>query len=130
MSVFIIQSTVSGVPRHRRVISSLSPGSSVLVDGYFEGSLTDVALLHVSDFYVDEAKQIETWHTLVHVCQKWREVVLGSPHRPNLCLWAPAPQNVCEGDAGHLATLAHRRMGHGYETGRVDNIRVGTKIGK
>ena len=42
--------------------------------------LPDVALLIVFDFYVD----IEEWHTLVHVCRKWRNAVFGSPRRLNL----------------------------------------------
>jgi hypothetical protein len=29
---------------------------------------------------------IQAWHTLVHVCRKWRTVVLGSPRRLDLRL--------------------------------------------
>ena len=47
--------------------------------------LTEVALLKIFEFYVD-GEQIEAWHTLVHVCQKWRSVVFGSPVRLNLRL--------------------------------------------
>ncbi len=32
------------------------------------------------------ATSIEAWHTLVHVCRKWRDVVFRSPHRLNLRL--------------------------------------------
>ncbi len=47
--------------------------------------LPDVALLRIFDFYIDE-ERIEEWHTLVHVCRIWRNVVLGSPRRLNLRL--------------------------------------------
>ena len=46
--------------------------------------LPDVALLEIFDFYAKEAGQIQKWHRLVHVCQKWRNIVFGSPRR--LCL--------------------------------------------
>ena len=45
----------------------------------------DVALLAIFDFYVDEARI--AWHTLVHVCRKWRDIVFGSPRRLNLRLY-------------------------------------------
>ena len=40
-------------------------------------------------FYVDEAFEVtefseDAWHTLVHVCQRWRFVVLASPRRLDL----------------------------------------------
>ncbi len=47
--------------------------------------LPDSALLEIFDFYLDGAR-IEAWITLVHVCQKWRSVVFGSPSRLNLRL--------------------------------------------
>jgi hypothetical protein len=55
--------------------------------------LPDVALLKIFDSYVDEA-QIEAWHTLVHVYQKWRNVVFGSPRRLNLQLYCKASTPV------------------------------------
>jgi hypothetical protein len=54
--------------------------------------LPDEALLTIFDFYVDE-EEINAWHTLVHVCQKWRNVVFGSPRRLNLrILYKPGTQ--------------------------------------
>ena len=47
--------------------------------------LPDVALLEIFDHYVYKGL-IEGWHTLVHVCRKWRDVVFGSPRRLNLRL--------------------------------------------
>ena len=49
----------------------------------------DVALLGIFDFYMDE-NQIEGWHTLVHVCRKWRIVVFWSPRRLDLRLLCTA----------------------------------------
>jgi hypothetical protein len=31
--------------------------------------------------------EIQAWHTLVHVCRKWRTIVLGSPRRLDLRLF-------------------------------------------
>ena len=49
--------------------------------------LPDVALLRIFEVYIllDEY-QIQAWHTLVHVCRQWRNVVFGSPRRLNLRL--------------------------------------------
>ena len=60
--------------------------------------LPDVALLKIFDIYGHDAydfdkrydEQIEAWHTLVHVCRKWRTVVFGSPLRLNLRLHCTA----------------------------------------
>ena len=54
--------------------------------------LPDDVLLRIFDFYVDMGrlyvkKEIEEWQTLVHVCRRWRGLVLGSPRRLNLRLW-------------------------------------------
>jgi hypothetical protein len=57
--------------------------------------LPDVALLKIFDFYVDE-KWIEAWHTLVHVCRKWRNIVFGSPRRLDLRLYCTARTPVRE----------------------------------
>jgi F-box-like len=49
--------------------------------------LPDDALLEIFDLYVnDEGALITQWHTLVHVCRRWREIVFASPHRLNLRL--------------------------------------------
>ena len=45
-------------------------------------TLPDDALLYVFDFYL--SFQTEAWHTLVHVCRRWRNLVFGSPRRLNL----------------------------------------------
>ena len=43
-------------------------------------------LLDVFDFYVKEEYLREAWHALVHVCQRWRNLVFVSPRRLNLRL--------------------------------------------
>lgn len=46
--------------------------------------LSDDELLHIFDHFVAEAQRIEVWYTLVHVCQRWRNIVFGSSRRLNL----------------------------------------------
>ena len=59
--------------------------------------LPDVALLEIFDFYVDGyGAETEGWHTLVHVCRKWRNVVFGSPRRLKLRLACTASTPVRE----------------------------------
>ena len=52
--------------------------------------LPDGVLLEIFNVYVDQGQftkqDIEVWQTLVHVCQRWRTVVFGSPRRLNLQL--------------------------------------------
>ena len=54
--------------------------------------LPDDVLLEIFDFYVviyqwyGGKKEIEAWQLLVHVCQRWRNIVFGSPRRLNLRL--------------------------------------------
>ena len=59
--------------------------------------LPDVALLEIFDCYVNQPReeddynqhwvQRRAWHILVHVCRKWRTIVLGSPRRLDLRLF-------------------------------------------
>jgi hypothetical protein len=48
--------------------------------------LPDEVLLKIFAFFVDETRWKDGWHLLVHVCRKWRNIVLGSPHQLNLQL--------------------------------------------
>ncbi|KAI0289335.1 hypothetical protein BC826DRAFT_612084 [Russula brevipes] len=43
--------------------------------------LPDDVLLDIFDFYVDEGLRVQAWHTLVHVCRRWRNLVFASPRR-------------------------------------------------
>ena len=55
--------------------------------------LPDDALLEIFNFYMKERlhrgtkTEVEKWHSLVHVCRRWRRVVFGSPHCLNLQLY-------------------------------------------
>ena len=50
--------------------------------------LPDNVLLEIFDFYRsnhdDASRTVWKWHLLVHVCQRWRQVVFASPHRLNI----------------------------------------------
>jgi hypothetical protein len=62
-------------------------GQAITID-----MLPDEVLLEIFDFCVDKdiisskTKSVDTWQLLVHVCQRWRSVVFGSPRRLNLRL--------------------------------------------
>jgi hypothetical protein len=56
--------------------------------------LPDVPLLEIFDCYLHESGGIEAWHTLVHVCRKWRSLVFESTHRLNLRLICSARRPV------------------------------------
>ena len=47
--------------------------------------LPDDVLLEIFNFCMDQYR-LDAWHTLVHVCQRWRHVVFGSPRRLDLQL--------------------------------------------
>ena len=55
--------------------------------------LPDDVLLEIFDFYMKihspewEKTDVEAWQSLVHVCRRWRTLVLGSPRRLNLKLF-------------------------------------------
>ena len=86
--------------------------------------LPDVALLEIFHFYVDDAharSDLKAWHTLVHMCRKWRNVVFGSPRRLNLRLRCTARTPVRETiDAWPLLPIDV--WGNDHETWGVDNI--------
>jgi F-box-like len=51
------------------------------------GALPDDILLEIFDFYlVHNFIAKDAWHTLVHVCKRWRSIVFASPHRLQLQL--------------------------------------------
>jgi hypothetical protein len=54
------------------------------------GALPDDVLLEIFDFYPDQDRiwsiRDDWWHTLVHVCRRWRNVVFASPRRLRLQL--------------------------------------------
>ena len=48
--------------------------------------LPDDALLEIFVFYVHGNRSTSAWHTLIHVCPRWRNIVFGSPYRLKLQL--------------------------------------------
>jgi F-box-like len=96
-------------------------------------TLPDEALLEIFDLFVDEdaleKKDIEAWQSLVHVCQRWRSIIFGSPRRLNLRLacspgtpvrdkldiWPPLPLVIrgsmwpTDPDGDNLITIFERR---------------------
>ena len=81
-----------GPPKENDVRASFLQQPATNVDWYNVAQVTidmlsDVALLEIFHFYVKERGiWIENWHTLVHVCRKWRNIVFESPRRLNLRL--------------------------------------------
>ena len=77
-------------------------------------TLPDVALLKIFDFNdFEDEEQIEAWHTLVHVCRKWRNIVFGSPRRLNLRLHCKARTPVRKTlDVWPLLPIVVRSDGH------------------
>ena len=49
-------------------------------------TLPGYVLLEIFSFFVAAAYHEDEWHTLVHVCQKWRSVAFASPRRLDLRL--------------------------------------------
>src|SRR5258708_7197746 len=51
--------------------------------------LPDHVLLEIFEFFRETSQRSSSlpawkWHLLVHVCQRWRQIVFASPHRLNL----------------------------------------------
>ena len=65
--------------------------------------LTDNVLLEIFDFFRNNhdhaSRTVWRWHLLVHVCQRWRQIVFASPHRLNLQILCthrtPVRKNLC-----------------------------------
>ena len=57
------------------------------VDQVTIGILPDDILLCIFNAHVDGTYERDGWHTLVHVCQRWRTLVFGSPRHLNLQLF-------------------------------------------
>ena len=46
--------------------------------------LPDDVLLEIFDFHLKRTEDTDAWHTLIHVCRRWRHLVLSSSRRLNL----------------------------------------------
>jgi hypothetical protein len=69
------------------------------------GALSDDVLLEIFDFYLacminvekycfSRHRHQDAWHTLVHVCKRWRSIVFASPHRLKLQLLCTSTRPV------------------------------------
>ena len=56
--------------------------------------LPDDALIEIFAHFVDQAKRIQAWHTLVHVCQRWRSMVFSSTNRLDLQISCNAKSRI------------------------------------
>jgi hypothetical protein len=89
--------------------------------------LPDDVLLGIFDFYVkadssySEKKRVEAWQSLVHVCRRWRTLVLGSPRRLNLQLYC-RPKTPAKGTLDVWPALPLFVGGHLESSSGTDNI--------
>jgi hypothetical protein len=95
--------------------------------------LPSVALLGIFDFYLDAwyapyyAAHSGSWRTLVHVCRRWRIIILGSPRLLNLQLFCSSARSVrsIRPTLDIWPTLPVKISSFGYEkNGPVDNIAI------
>jgi hypothetical protein len=98
----------------------------------------DVALIEIFDFYMSEALDhafgydSEAWIILAHVCQKWRDIIFGSPLRLNVRLrfragrsvrvmldtWPPLSIDIWGSGSGNIvAALEHNDRIHKIDLG-------------
>ena len=87
-------------------------------------TLPDDVLLEIFEFYLDEAFSEDGWHALVHVCQRWRNLVFGSPRRLDLQLRCTEKRPVREMlDVWPALPIAISGNGYnGFSTSGADNI--------
>jgi F-box-like len=78
--------------------------------------LPDDALLEILDFYMamhpsyGDKMEVEAWQSLVHVCRRWRSLVLESPRRLKLRLFC-TPETPTKGSIGVWPALPLIVMG-------------------
>ena len=90
-------------------------------------TLPDDALLYVFDFYVAQAPEVEAWHTLVHVCRRWRTLVFASPRRLNLRIACTNKTPVRE-KLDIWPALPIVISGESYSTPGIENIEAALKL--
>jgi hypothetical protein len=87
--------------------------------------LPSVALLEIFGFYLGATYAAYSWRTLVHVCRRWRIIILGSPRRLNLQLFCSSatPVRGIRTALDIWPTFPIKISRSGYEKkGTVDNI--------
>ena len=85
--------------------------------------LPDDILLFTFNVFVNDSLKTEEWHALVHVCQRWRTLVFGSPRHLNLQLLCTAKTPVREklDIWPSLPMLVHNHH-HCFPTQMLDNL--------
>jgi hypothetical protein len=83
--------------------------------------LPDDVLLEIFDSFIGELREIEAWHSLVHVCPRWRRLVFASPHRLKLHL-SCTPETPARDTLEVWPVLPLLVQGHISETTDVDDI--------
>ena len=78
---------VNNYHRHRLGLLLNHGGTDQLCPRVTIDQLPDEVLLEIFSFYMALSGGEDAWHTLVHVCQRWRYVVFGSPRRLDLRLF-------------------------------------------
>jgi hypothetical protein len=78
---------VNNYYRHRLGLLLNHGGTDQLYPRVTIDLLPDEVLLEIFSFYMALSDEEDAWHTLVHVCQRWRYVVFGSPRRLDLRLF-------------------------------------------
>ncbi|KAH9172898.1 hypothetical protein EDB89DRAFT_2163701 [Lactarius sanguifluus] len=88
----------------------------------------DNVLLEIFDFYRkthNPLRLVWKWHLLVHVCQKWRQIVFASPHRLNLqilCTYGnPLRKNLAVWPAFPIV-IDYRHSGSGITPNDEDDV--------
>ncbi|KAI0283791.1 hypothetical protein BC826DRAFT_1190147 [Russula brevipes] len=64
------------------------------VDKLPDDVLLDIFAVYLNDGDVHRIQSVDKWHTLVHVCRRWRVLVFASPRRLNLRLLCRGPRRV------------------------------------
>jgi hypothetical protein len=85
------------IPDHATTISLLS--GDVLLE------IFDFCQKHRVSRYAAIPEAVWDWHILVHVCQRWRQVVFASPLRLNLRILCT--RNSCPEESGYLANPSY-----------------------
>ncbi len=92
--------------------------------------LTDNVLVEIFDFYRNNHDHtrhtVWKWHLLVHVCQRWRQVVFASPHRLNLQILCtertPVRKNLCIWPVFPIVIVFYRYSWSGLTSNDEDNV--------
>ncbi len=91
-----------------------------LLQGTSINVLPDDVLLEIFHSYLGKVQKIEAWQPLIHVCRRWRTIVLRSPHHLNLRL-ACTPKSLARSTLDIWPALPLVIEGRISSTSDVDN---------